>query len=95
MWNPSLFSSTHAERMTFWKLEARQGEGLAEAADRGSRAGVEVGNDLRTRVTVLNKLLTELVRRIRHPESETAGLLRIALENDQAIAETIEGVAGG
>ena len=45
----------------------------------------------RVRVDVLNKVLTELVSRIRKPESESAGLLWIALENGQAIAETIEG----
>ena len=49
--------------------------------------------ELRVRLDNLNKILSELVSRIRHPESESAGLLRIALENGQAIAGAIEGAA--
>lgn len=40
-----------------------------------------------------NKILTELVSRIRKPESESAGFLRIALENGQAIGKAIEGAS--
>ena len=51
--------------------------------------------ELRVRLDNLNEILTELVRRIRHPESESAGLLRIALENGQAIGGTIEEAEAG
>jgi hypothetical protein len=38
MWNPSLFGSTHAERMTFWKLCKERGwlRRRIEAAERES-----------------------------------------------------------
>jgi len=45
--------------------------------------------ELRVRLDVLNKTLNELVERTVRAESEEAGLLRIALEHAQAIAETI------
>jgi hypothetical protein len=47
------------------------------------------------RLEVLNKILTELAGRITPAGSEVAGLLRIAWDHGQAIAETIEGEAGG
>jgi len=47
--------------------------------------------ELHMRLDNLNKILTEPVSRITHPESKTAGPLRIALENGQAIAKTVEG----
>jgi hypothetical protein len=50
--------------------------------------------ELRVRLDVLNKVLTELVSCNARAESEEAGLLRIALENGQAIAETVEGAVG-
>ncbi len=50
--------------------------------------------ELRIRLDNLNAILTELVSRIRKPDSESAWLLRIALENGQAIAGTIEGAVG-
>ena len=49
--------------------------------------------ELRVRLDNLNKILTELVSRIRKPESESAGFLRIALENGQAIGKAIEGAS--
>ena len=49
--------------------------------------------ELRVRVDVLNKVLTELVGRTVRADSEEAGLLQIALEHGRAIAETIEGGA--
>ena len=45
--------------------------------------------ELRVRLDVLNKVLTELVGRTARSESEEAGLLRIALEHAQAIEETV------
>ena len=45
--------------------------------------------ELRVRLDVLNKVLSELVGRITRPDSEKAGRLRIALEHGQAIAETL------
>jgi len=45
--------------------------------------------ELRVRLDVLNKVLTELVGRTTRPDSEKAGLLQIALEHAQAIAETV------
>ena len=45
--------------------------------------------ELRVRLDVLNKILTELVDRITPADSEEAGLLRIALEHAQAIEETV------
>ena len=50
--------------------------------------------ELRVRLDVLNKVLTELVSRTARADSEEAGLLRIALEHGQAIAETV-GTPGG
>ena len=50
--------------------------------------------ELRVRLDVLNKVLTELVGRTNRPDSEEAGLLRIALEHAQAIAEIV-GTPGG
>ena len=50
--------------------------------------------ELRVRLDVLNKVLTELVDRTVRADSEEAGLLRIALEHAQAIAETV-GTPGG
>jgi len=47
------------------------------------------------RVGILNKVLAELVGRTAPAESETAGLLRLAWEHGQAIAETVGGAAGG
>ena len=44
--------------------------------------------ELRVRLDVVNNILTELVGRTVPVESEEAGLLRIALEHAQAIAET-------
>ena len=44
--------------------------------------------ELRVRLDVLNKVLTELESRTVRADSEEAGLLRIALEHAQAIAET-------
>ena len=46
--------------------------------------------ELRVRLDVLNKVLTELVGRTTPVDSEEAGLLRIALEHAQAIEEAIE-----
>ena len=45
--------------------------------------------ELRVRLDVLNKILTDLVGRTTRPDSEEAGLLRIALDHAQAIAETL------
>jgi hypothetical protein len=45
--------------------------------------------ELRVRLDVLNKVLTELVSRTVRADSEEAGLLRIALEHARAIAETV------
>jgi len=50
---------------------------------------------LRVRVDILNKVLADLVGCTAPAESETAGLLRLAWEHGQAIAETLEGAAGG
>ena len=50
--------------------------------------------ELRVRLDVLNKVLTELVGRTTRPDSEEAGLLRIALEHAQAIVKIIEGARG-
>ena len=47
--------------------------------------------ELRVRLDVLNKVLTELVGRTVRADSETAGLLRIAWEHGQAIAEAFWG----
>ena len=47
--------------------------------------------ELRVRVDVLNKVLAELVGRTTRPDSEEAGLLRIALEHAQAVAEVVGG----
>ena len=49
--------------------------------------------ELRVRLDVLNKVLTELVDRTVPVDSEEAGLLRIALENGQAIGKAIEGAS--
>ena len=46
--------------------------------------------ELRVRVDVLNKVLADLVDRTVPADSEVAGLLRIAWEHGQAIAEAIE-----
>ena len=45
--------------------------------------------ELRVRLDVLKKVLIELVGRTVPAESEEAGLLRIAVEHAQAIAETV------
>jgi len=45
--------------------------------------------ELRVRLDVLNKVPTELVGRTTRLDSEETGLLRIALEHAQAIAETV------
>ena len=45
--------------------------------------------ELRVRLDVLNKVLTELVSRTVRSESEEAGLLRIALDHARAIEETL------
>ena len=50
--------------------------------------------ELRVQLDALNKVLAELAGRVTDPESETAGLLRVALDNAQEIAETLEGVPG-
>ncbi len=47
--------------------------------------------ELRVRVDPLNKVLAELVGRITSPDSETAGVLRVAWEHGQAVAETVGG----
>ena len=44
---------------------------------------------------ILNKVIAELVGRTAPADSEVAGLLRIAWELRQAIAETIEGATRG
>jgi hypothetical protein len=51
--------------------------------------------ELRVRLDVLNKVLTELVGRITPADSEEAGLLWIAMEHVQAIAETVGTPGGG
>jgi len=50
--------------------------------------------ELRVRLDVLNKVLAELVGRTARPDSEEAGLLRIALEHTRAMAETIASTEG-
>jgi len=45
--------------------------------------------ELRVRVDVLNKVLTELVGRTTRPDSEEAGLLRVARDHAQAIKEAL------
>ena len=45
--------------------------------------------ELRVRLDVLNRVLTELVDRTVPVDSEEAGLLRIALEHVQVIAEIV------
>jgi hypothetical protein len=47
--------------------------------------------ELRVRVDVLNKVLSELVGRTAPADSDLAGLLRVALDHARAIAEVIEG----
>jgi hypothetical protein len=51
--------------------------------------------ELRVRVDNINKILTELVSRIKPAGSETAGFVRIALEDGQAIVEPIGSSAQG
>ena len=45
--------------------------------------------ELPVRVDILNKVLAELVGRITPGGSETAGLLRVALEHGQTIADAL------
>jgi hypothetical protein len=45
--------------------------------------------ELRVRVDVLNKVLTELVGRTAPDDSELAGFLRVALDHARAIAEVL------
>jgi len=56
---------------------------------------VQTASKRSVRVDILNKVLADLVGRTAPAKSETAGLLRLAWEHGQAIAETLEGEAGG
>jgi hypothetical protein len=86
---------TLGQQLGRYRIEDKIGQGgmgsVYRATDRTpdlAMPGLTVA-ELRVRLDVLNKVLTELVGRTVRADSEEAGLLRIALDHARAIDVTL------